>query len=302
MMGVRKWSDMKWLIGILCLAGAIASSSAISYASAASEGYESNDNRSEGSDPSGHHSDIYEDLIWLIHRMDEIGNPDMSLTVLGYGQIRLGDESPASVMRSLLTGFDGAEYTTAGDTEIGSVTLSDRTMLSATVQKYSHAEALVAIKLVSSQLERLTDYQKWFARMTESGTGLSWRLNVQSTFKGQGSEGFSPEQGWRAYSSGEETDGTGSDQDRGASGLKQSGEGFRPERVWEALEAHGAVIVHDGEYRDAGSVSRTFHVPYLSSATRVRDQLVNLQAAVHQSTMDGSYRVTLGTPLITVEY
>jgi len=84
--------------------------------------------------------------------------------------------------------------------------------------------------------------------------------------------------------------------------LKQSGEGFRPERVWEALEAHGAVIVHDGEYRDAGSVSRTFHVPYLSSATRVRDQLVNLQAAVHHSTMDGSYRVTLGTPLITVEY
>jgi len=249
------WSDIKWLFGIVCLAGAIAGSSVISYAS-----------KDHGlNDQFGNHSDIYEDLVWLFDVMKQWSDSDMSFTALGYGNIQV-DKSPADVLNSLLADYDEVEYTSTADSATGLVTLSDHTMLSATVQKYAESQALVAVKLISSQLDDLSDYPSWLAAMKDhlakSRIGLDWRLNVQST-------------------------------------LQHS---LSPKQVWETLDAYGATSVPSGEYRDANSISRTFYVPYLASEARVRGHLVSVQAAVHQSTTDGTYRVTLGTPLITVEY
>jgi len=205
-------------------------------------------------------------LIWLVDVMEQLGESDMAFIALGYGQVKLGDASPESMARSLMAVYNEAEYTSTNDAATGLVKLSDHTALSATIQKYSEPEALIAVKLISKQMDNLSDYQHWFAlieeQLSESGLKVDWRLNVQSMLQ----------------------------------------ETLESEIVWEVLEDHEATNIPDGEYHDVNTISRTFYVPYLVSEAKVRDHLVNVQAAVHQSTVDGDYRVTLGAPLITVEY
>lgn len=255
------WSDAKWLIGIICVVIAVASSSAISYASTG-KGWSEH----IGDHPSEHHTSVYEDLNWLVDVMRDLGESELSMTAVGYGNIKMVNDSPHEILRSWLDAYDADEYSTLSDSASGIVTLSKHTVLSASVQKYTEEDAVAVVKIISSQLEDLSAYEWWIAmleeRLSATGLRLDWRLNLQTM-------------------------------------LRKS---LNPEEVWEALHAHGAMSVHDEEYHDARSITRAYYVPFLLTAASVRDQLVNVQAAVHQSTMDDSYRITLGTPLITIEY
>ncbi|PYI50508.1 YwmB family TATA-box binding protein [Paenibacillus flagellatus] len=54
-------------------------------------------------------------------------------------------------------------------------------------------------------------------------------------------------------------------------------------------------------YADAGSEIVSYASPLLRDGVRVADGRVNLQAALHRDSVDGTYRLTMATPLIASE-
>ncbi|WP_054943886.1 YwmB family TATA-box binding protein [Paenibacillus ihuae] len=56
------------------------------------------------------------------------------------------------------------------------------------------------------------------------------------------------------------------------------------------------------DYEDDTTCSRSYSVPGLSRFVNSGDQRIALQAAVHKNGNDNSNRVTIGLPLITIEY
>lgn len=55
-------------------------------------------------------------------------------------------------------------------------------------------------------------------------------------------------------------------------------------------------------YEDATTVSNAYQVPSLTSRVRSGNTWLNLQVAVHEDDMSGKNRVTIGLPMITIEY
>ncbi|MNC45556.1 hypothetical protein D3C75_945270 [compost metagenome] len=56
------------------------------------------------------------------------------------------------------------------------------------------------------------------------------------------------------------------------------------------------------DYADDTTGSRSYSVPGLARTVSSGDHLIALQAAVHKNGNDGRNRVTIGMPLITIEY
>ncbi|EXX87948.1 hypothetical protein BG53_02770 [Paenibacillus darwinianus] len=56
------------------------------------------------------------------------------------------------------------------------------------------------------------------------------------------------------------------------------------------------------QYEDVNTFSSTYYSAAISSSVRSGEQSVNLQAASHKITETNEWRVTIGTPLITIEY
>ncbi|MDR9855906.1 YwmB family TATA-box binding protein [Paenibacillus sp. VCA1] len=55
-------------------------------------------------------------------------------------------------------------------------------------------------------------------------------------------------------------------------------------------------------YNDATTVSNAYQVPSLMSRVRSGDTWLNMQVAVHEDDESGKNRVTIGLPVITIEY
>lgn len=55
-------------------------------------------------------------------------------------------------------------------------------------------------------------------------------------------------------------------------------------------------------YQEANTVSISFLSPHLKTAVQSGNHKVNLQVALHQNSITKSWRLTLGAPLITIEY
>lgn len=56
------------------------------------------------------------------------------------------------------------------------------------------------------------------------------------------------------------------------------------------------------DYADTATFSRSYTVPVLDRFVMSGDQRIGMQAAIHQDDVSGKNRVTLGFPLITIEY
>lgn len=69
--------------------------------------------------------------------------------------------------------------------------------------------------------------------------------------------------------------------------------------IWEELDARYTTA---DRYEDAGSRSASYTAEEFQASVRIGDQTVQLQAAVHRDTELQKLRVTLGTPLILIEY
>ncbi|MBE9913445.1 hypothetical protein G8C92_05220 [Paenibacillus donghaensis] len=55
-------------------------------------------------------------------------------------------------------------------------------------------------------------------------------------------------------------------------------------------------------YEDATTVSNSYQVPSLTSRVRSGGDWLSMQVAVHEDSLSGSNRVTIGLPVITIEY
>jgi hypothetical protein len=56
------------------------------------------------------------------------------------------------------------------------------------------------------------------------------------------------------------------------------------------------------KYEDARTISLSLYTPMFRKSVRSGDHLLNLQAAAHKDTDTAKWRITIGTPLITIEY
>ncbi len=151
--------------------------------------------------------------------------------------------------------------------DTGMAALSSLTRLAVSVQQQSGGEALVVVRLESHSLEEMERYSEWFqhldARLLALGIQSDWRLNLQADMK----------------------------------------EGLHADEFWDRLEeagAHRTESIH--AYQDLRSASMTYTVPRLHRKITAAGQEIHLQAAVHHSTIGDGYRLTLGAPLITIEY
>ncbi|WP_248549720.1 YwmB family TATA-box binding protein [Paenibacillus odorifer] len=79
-----------------------------------------------------------------------------------------------------------------------------------------------------------------------------------------------------------------------------------PEKVLaqtESLMDEQFEAVTGGEsYKDISTVSRTYSIPNLNRSVMSGNQSVSAQIAVHHEDQKGTNRVTIGFPLITIEY
>ncbi|MFS0873033.1 YwmB family TATA-box binding protein [Paenibacillus xylanilyticus] len=87
-------------------------------------------------------------------------------------------------------------------------------------------------------------------------------------------------------------------QGKGASGATASIQLQKMEdKLSDRLSMHAAE-----RYTDANTASVSYRVPELSTAIQSGSQILNMQMAVHQDHGKGSNRITLGFPVITIEY
>lgn len=56
------------------------------------------------------------------------------------------------------------------------------------------------------------------------------------------------------------------------------------------------------DYEDGNTVSRSYEAPVLGTFVKSGDQPIHMQLAVHEDSMKKSSRITIGFPVITVEY
>ncbi|WP_379138643.1 YwmB family TATA-box binding protein [Paenibacillus sp. sgz500958] len=69
----------------------------------------------------------------------------------------------------------------------------------------------------------------------------------------------------------------------------------------DMLGAFSSVVPVE-RYEDDTTSSRSYTVPGVKRSVESGDHAISMQAAVHRDSNDGSKRVTIGLPLITVEY
>lgn len=229
-------------------------------------------------------SSIFEDTVWLIDIMDAIGEgsgSDVTLTAINFGVIPVEvDVLAEDVTRYLLTGVKDQTLMPTTDIHIdhievisqyeasGMVPFGEKSTLSVSVKQDDRAKKMyVIVEVYSTGLEKHEVYQEWLReideRWTELGLQTDWRMNLQAN-------------------------------------LKQN---LPPDTLWHVLEDAGARAAGE-EYTDGRSSSRTYEVPGLHRSVVVDGQVINLQAAIHHLLIEGPerYRITLGTPLITIEY
>ncbi|MWV44639.1 hypothetical protein GRF59_13470 [Paenibacillus sp. HJL G12] len=72
-------------------------------------------------------------------------------------------------------------------------------------------------------------------------------------------------------------------------------------RIEDSLK-HKLDAVQMETYTDATTVSNAYQVPALTSRVRSGGTWLNMQVAVHEDDMSGKNRVTIGLPMITIEY
>lgn len=230
---------------------------------------------------------ILEDLAWLINIMAPLGEEagsNISLTAVNFGVMPHDvDARAADLNQFLLLGAadethgritdihtEIAEGSTHDAEASGEIQIGEKTKLTVSVKKHDREEKIfVVMQMHSTALEKLEVYQEWIRvlneRWSELGLQVDWRVNLQ------------------AY-------------------LKQD---LHPDTLWNMLGDAGAIGAPGVEYEDGRSASQTYEVPALYSALVIDGREVNLQAAIHHlSSPDGHerYRITLGTPLITIEY
>jgi len=212
----------------------------------------------------------HEDMLWLASMMEELSDGPIGVTATNMGMLEATDGRQLDeIAYALLTDLPGSSYRTVDRAVIGSAQLSEATVLSISVQDDAEHQVLVVARLQSHRMDDLSSYEEWFRSIdhlwAEQGWQTDgWRINLQAALK----------------------------QDRKA------------EELWDALQRAGAErSSSDAGYRDERTESRTFDVPKLHGRVYIGGyDEVNLQAAWHRSTEDDSYRITLGTPLITIEY
>jgi hypothetical protein len=77
--------------------------------------------------------------------------------------------------------------------------------------------------------------------------------------------------------------------------------GENPEKVINKVK-DGIAGSEQETYQDEHTVSVSFLSPHLKTAVQSGNHKVNLQAALHQNSITKAWRLTLGAPLITIEY
>lgn len=68
------------------------------------------------------------------------------------------------------------------------------------------------------------------------------------------------------------------------------------------LHEHYEAVSAKESYEDVATVSRTYSIPELNRSVVSGNHVIAAQIAVHQEDQKGSNRVTIGYPLITIEY
>lgn len=216
---------------------------------------------------------VIEDLHWLYAVIDPLRESDLRLVASSYGVIERSEElQPEEIVWRILQPFARHHIELQSDdaSAQGIVTYHDGITLSISVQAQSSTEALIVARLEANHIEMISRESavlEWWSQLDERwALELSqrpeWRINLQAELDSHRS----------------------------------------PADLWDALESVDASVIDDSRYHDDGSASRVFHAPGLHQSVMMRDFDVHLQAAVHRSSEDHTYRITLGTPLITIEY
>ncbi|WP_410772090.1 hypothetical protein [Fontibacillus sp. BL9] len=116
--------------------------------------------------------------------------------------------------------------------------------------------------------------------LADEGVAIHWNAALQGTVKAPvpGDSGFSASHG-------------------NAKALLQN-----KMQQLEHVASHALNLETVEDYTDAETVSRTYAIPELPISVASGDRQVSLQMAVHRSSESGEMEVSLGSPLLTVEY
>ena len=212
------------------------------------------------------HSSTYDDIQWLRGIIEGLAEEEVRLSASNYGLLYDPTIVPDKLLVGLLLALPGESKLEQHEHSwTAAKLLSDQTVLYASVKQEAES-TVVVMQLHSTMLEANESYARWFTTLDQAwerlGLDANWRVNLQATLS---------------------TERTSED-------------------VWAMLQHEGAGEEPIGEYREGGTVSRTYKAPFMFASVTADAQTVRLQAAVHQSSEDHSYRVTLGSPLITIEY
>lgn len=136
-------------------------------------------------------------------------------------------------------------------------------------QEISAHQSYIIVQLEAAgedKVDALTDLQTVYGhKMRESGIEAVWNASLQGTVKGE----------------------------HNANATMERIEGD----FMGALDATKAET-----YEDATTVSNAYEVPSLESRVSSGGKWLNMQVAVHEDSVSGSSRVTIGLPMITIEY
>jgi len=218
--------------------------------------------------PVAAHYGVQDDVKWLASFMRAITDNEMSLTASNFG--KLTDERDVEeIAGEFMAAVHGAKYTKkTADGLAVEVRPNQDTTISLGIRTIEPGQVYMVASIHSPGVEEdLNIYAAWLNAIEQLwasvGLATDWRINVQSTLH----------------------------------------EGQEPQLVWDLLGQSGAEkLSTNGSYSDRRTSSETFYVPQLRSWAMIGDQKGNLQAALHRSTESETYRITLGTPLITIEY
>lgn len=136
-------------------------------------------------------------------------------------------------------------------------------------QEISEDRSYIIIQLEAAgdeQLNALSELQSEYGQaMRKNGIDAEWNASLQGTVKGEQNAGST----MKAVEGG----------------------------IFRNLDATKAE-----SYEDATTVSNAYEVPSLRSGIQSGGKILNMQVAVHEDQSTGSSRVTIGLPVITIEY
>lgn len=212
------------------------------------------------------HESALDDFLWMRKMIEALSHEEVKLVATNYGVIHDRSELPAKLREDLFSALPGiARLEQNAHSWVMAKPLSEDTDLYVSAHLDGDTTVIV-MQLLSASLASNDSYGRWFAQLDDAWEALgfipNWRVNLQTELSAART----------------------------------------PDDIWDLLNRSGAEVNAIEEYRDGGTISRTYQVPFMHGLVNTAGHAVHLQAAVHQSSEDQSTRVTFGSPLITIEY